>query len=210
MANVQLVHDSRPAAAMLHPLRRRILEQLREPDSASGLARRLAKPRQLLNYHLRSLERHGLIELVEERRKGNCVERIVQATARAFVISPEALGSLGADPADIKDRFSSSYLVAVAARAIRDIGILRPRAEQAGKRLGTFTLEGRIRLASAAHRKAFMEELTGEVARLTAKYHDETSETARGFQFVVAGYPALGPSENPGGRELETKEESPS
>ncbi|HET6372982.1 MAG TPA: helix-turn-helix domain-containing protein [Candidatus Polarisedimenticolia bacterium] len=191
MPNVQLVQTYRPAAALLHPLRRRILEQLREPDSASGLARRLALPRQRLNYHLRSLEKHGFLELVEERRKGNCVERLLRATARAFVISPEALGALGADPADVEDRFSSSYLVAVAARAIRDIGLLRPRAEKAGKRLGTFTLQGQIRLASAAQRKAFMEELTNEVARLTAKYHDELSESGRGFQFFIAGYPAV-------------------
>jgi DNA-binding transcriptional ArsR family regulator len=33
------------------------------------------------NYHLRALERHALVELVEERRKGNVTERMMRATA---------------------------------------------------------------------------------------------------------------------------------
>jgi DNA-binding transcriptional ArsR family regulator len=61
---------------LLDPERRRLLEALREePDSASGLARRLDDSRQRLNYHLRTLEEAGLVELREERRRGNCVER---------------------------------------------------------------------------------------------------------------------------------------
>ena len=63
------------AAALLDPVRQQLLAQLAEPDSAAGLARRLRLPRQRINYHLRALERAGLLELVEERRKGNCIER---------------------------------------------------------------------------------------------------------------------------------------
>jgi hypothetical protein len=50
----------------------------------------LALPRQQVGYHLRALEQAGLVELVEERRKGNCIERIVRAAACSYVISPEA------------------------------------------------------------------------------------------------------------------------
>jgi hypothetical protein len=45
-----------------------------------------------------ALERHGLVELVEERRKGNCTERVLQATAAAYVISPSALSAVAPDP----------------------------------------------------------------------------------------------------------------
>ena len=62
--------------------RLRLVRELVEPDSAAGLAKRLGLPRQRLNYHLRELEAAGLLELVEERRRGNCVERIVRAVAR--------------------------------------------------------------------------------------------------------------------------------
>lgn len=179
------------AAALLHPLRRRILEDLREPDSATGLSRRLGIPRQKLNYHLRELEKAALLELVEERRRGNCVERILRATARTYVIDPETLGRLAADPDEVHDRFSSTYLMALATRAIRELGRLRKRAARAGKRLATLSLQTEVRFATAGDRKAFFEELANEVARLAAKYHDEAAEGGRRFKFFLGGYPAM-------------------
>jgi DNA-binding transcriptional ArsR family regulator len=188
---INFVGEATSAAAMLNPLRMQILERLREPDSASGLSRLMNLPRQKINYHLRELEKHGLIEQVEERKKGNCVERIVRATARHYLISPEALGNLATDPSQIQDRFSSTYLVAVAARVIRDLAVLRTRADKAGKKLATFTLETNIRFASAADQHAFTEELTNAVAKLTAKYHDEKTAGGRQFKFIIGSYPAM-------------------
>jgi len=188
---LDLIQDARIAAAMLDPLRLRLLSELRDPDSASGLARRLRIPRQKINYHLRELEKRRLVELVEERRRGNCTERMLRATARAYVISPDVLGPLAADPEKIQDRFSSAYLVAVAARTIRDLGALRSKAEGAGKKLATLTLEAEVRFASAADRNAFAEELAAQVARLAAKYHNQGAPGGRSFKFVVAGYPAI-------------------
>jgi DNA-binding transcriptional ArsR family regulator len=186
-----VIHDPRRAATLLDPLRLRLLEQLAEPNSAAGLARRLRLPRQKLNYHLRELEKAGLVKLVEERRKGNCIERVVRATAIPYVIDPAALGKLGADPSRVRDRFSSAYLVAVAARSIRELAALRAGAEKAGKRLATLTLETEVRFASADARSAFAQELTNTLADLTAKYHDEESSGGRRFRFIVGGYPAL-------------------
>lgn len=190
-AALDVVQDARSAAAMLDPLRLRLLGELREPDSASGLARRLHIPRQRINYHLRELEKRRLLELVEERRRGNCTERVLRATARSYLISPDALGVLAADPEKIQDRFSSAYLVAVAARTIRDVGSMRVKAEKAGKKLATLTLEAEVRFASAAARNAFAEELAAQVARLASKYHQADVPGGRSFKFVVAGYPAM-------------------
>jgi DNA-binding transcriptional ArsR family regulator len=188
---VNFIGDAVSAAAMLDPLRLQILERLREPDSASGLSRLMNLSRQKINYHLRELEKHGLIEQVEERKKGNCVERIVRATARHYLISPDALGNLATDPEQIQDRFSSTYLVAVAARAIRDLAVLRTRAEKAGKKLATFTLETNVRFASAADQHAFTEELANAVAKLAAKYHDEKTAGGRQYKFIIGAYPAI-------------------
>src|SRR5262245_33864629 len=116
--SLNLVGSAAGAAAMLNPLRLQILEKLREPDSASGLSRQMKIPRQKINYHLRELEKHGFIEQVEERKKGNCVERIVRATARHYLISPAALGNLGADPGHMQARVSSTYLVTVPASTL--------------------------------------------------------------------------------------------
>jgi DNA-binding transcriptional ArsR family regulator len=189
--SLAMVKGMSQAAALLHPLRLRIIENLREPDSASGLARRLRIPRQKVNYHVRELEREGFLEQVGERRKGNCVERMVRASANAYLIDPALLGALGIDPSNVQDRFSSAYLVAVAAKAIRELSVLRSRAEKAGKRLATLTLQTEVRFASAADRNSFAEELAKALGYLSAKYNHEKAEGGRTFQFFVGGYPAL-------------------
>ena len=89
-AALQIVQSPEKAAILLQSGRLSLLEGLSEPDSSAGLARRLGIPRQKVNYHLRELEREGFVELFEERRKGNCIERVVRATAREFLIAPPA------------------------------------------------------------------------------------------------------------------------
>lgn len=138
---------------------------------------------------LRELEREGLVECVEERRKGNCVERLVRAKARSFVISPEALGALGSTPEAARDRFSAAYLVSAAAKTIRDVASLEARARREGKRLPTFT-ETDVRFASAAARAAFAEDLANAVAGLAAKYHDEHASGRRRFRLMATIHPA--------------------
>jgi DNA-binding transcriptional ArsR family regulator len=190
---LDVVASAGRASVLLDPLRRRLLAELREPDSAAGLARRLRLPRQKVNYHVRELEKQRLVELVGRRRRGNCTARILRATARSYVISPTALGCLGADPAAVRDRFSAAYLVAVAARAVQEVGELEARAERTGRRLATLTLETEVRFPSAEARAAFAEELARAVARLADKYHEGEAPGGRSFRFVVAGYPATHP-----------------
>ena len=177
------------AAALLDPVRQQLLYQLRTPDSASGLARRMRLPRQRLNYHLKVLEEAGLVELVEERRKGNCIERVVRASAQAFVISPDALGALAPTPELAADRLSSAYLIAAAGRTIRDVGALESRARKQGKRLATLTLEADVRFANADARAHFAEELAEAIARLAAKYHDDRAPGGRRFRLLAAVHP---------------------
>ena len=142
---VEVVRETEQAASLLsHPLRIKVLENLTEPNSASGLARRLGVPRQVLNYHLRALEGAGLVAFVEDARRG-MKERVVRATAQSYLISPEAMGAVEPDPKRLRDRFSWAYLVAAAAKVVRDLGILRGRADRAGKSLATFTLETEVR-----------------------------------------------------------------
>jgi DNA-binding transcriptional ArsR family regulator len=184
-AALQIVQSPDKAGVLLQPGRLRLLEQLAEPDSAAGLARRLGVPRQKLNYHLRELEREGFLELVEERRKGNCIERVMRAVAREFLIAPQSGDRVSAD------RFSAAYLASSAARMIRELASLWIRARRAGKRIATLTLETEIRFQSAASRAAFAEELTASIARLAAKYHNEGAEGGRRFRLIAASYPAL-------------------
>jgi DNA-binding transcriptional ArsR family regulator len=189
-AALQVIQSSASAEKLLKPERLRMLQLLAEPASATGLAKQLKLPRQTVNYHLRELEKGGFVELVAERPKGNCMERIVRSTARSYVISPLALGPMGAD-GEVRDQFSAAYLVSAASRAIRDVAILRQRADKAGKKIATLTVETEIRFADAKARRQFAEELTNAVAHLTMKYHNEQAEGGRSFRVLVGGYPAI-------------------
>jgi DNA-binding transcriptional ArsR family regulator len=187
--SMAVVRDTSRAAHLLDPMRVSLLERLAEPGSASTLARDLGLPRQRVNYHLRELEKAGFVELVEERRKGNCVERLVKATARSYLISPEILGALGKTPEEQLDRFSASYLLAAAGRMLRDLSGQVEGATAARKRVATLTLETDIRFARAEDRAAFAEELSTAIARLAAKYHDAKASGGRTFRLVVGSYP---------------------
>jgi DNA-binding transcriptional ArsR family regulator len=154
------------------------------------LAAAIGLPRQKVNYHLRELERHGLVELVEERRKGNVTERLMQAAAASYVISPSALAAVAPDPARSPDKLSARWLLALAAQLVRDVGDLITAASRAQKKLATFAMDGDIRFASAADRAAFTSELMQAVTSLVAKYHDETAQDGRQHHLVIAVHPS--------------------
>jgi len=186
-----VIDDPAAASASLDPVRRRLLAALAEPGSASSLAATIGLPRQKVNYHLRTLERHGLVELVELRRRGNMTERVMQASAASYVISPGALGTAAPDPTRAPDRLSARWLIAVAARTVREVGEMLAGAAKAGKRVATFTLDGEVRFASAADRAAFAEELAGAVTALVGKYHDDSAPGGRPHRVVVAVHPHI-------------------
>lgn len=178
-------------AALLPTLRREILNHLHtEPDSATGLSRKLGLARQKVNYHVRTLERAGFLELAAEQKRRGCTERHFRPTASAYLISPELLGDFGADTKDLRDRFSSAYLITLAAQLVRDVARLRRGADEAGKRLATFALRVDVRFRSPAERTAFAEELAGAVARLAARYQDN-SAASRPYRFVIGGHPVV-------------------
>jgi len=195
--DIAVIEDPAAAEVSLDPVRARLLAELAEPASATMLAARVRLPRQKVNYHLRALERHRLVELVEERRKGNCVERMLRATARSYVISPVALGSVQPDPGRTQDRLSAQWLLALAARLVRDVGGLLSRdgrgPDRAGERtrIATFALDAEVRFASARDRAEFTAKLANTFAGLVAEYHDETADRGRPHRVLIALHPSL-------------------
>jgi DNA-binding transcriptional ArsR family regulator len=191
MLDVAVIDDPAAAEVSLDPVRARLLAELAEPGSATTLAQRLGLPRQKVNYHLRALERHGLVELVEERRRRNFTERVMQATAASYVISPAALPTVAPDTHRSPDQLSARWLLAVAGRLVRDVGELIGGAAQARRRVATFAIDGEVRFASAADRAAFAAELAGAVATLVGRYHDENAPRGRSHRLVVAIHPSV-------------------
>jgi DNA-binding transcriptional ArsR family regulator len=186
MLDVEVIEDPAAAAVALDPIRAQLLAELGEPASAAGLAPRVGLSRQKINYHLNALEAHGLVELAEERKRGGITERLMRATAQSYVVSPAALGETGADPDRTADHLSARYLVALAGRVVREVAGLAQRADAAGKRLATMTIDTEIRFRSAEERAAFADDLTAAVLDLAARYHHDDG---RPHRLVVAAHP---------------------
>ncbi len=124
MRDVEVIEDPKAAAVALDPVRARLLAELAdEPRSAAAVAPRLGLSRQKVNYHLNTLEEHGLVELHEIRMRGGIAERVLRATAASYVVSPAAIADEGARPEHVRDRMSARYLVSLAGRVVREVAL---------------------------------------------------------------------------------------
>jgi DNA-binding transcriptional ArsR family regulator len=184
---VDVIEDPRAAAAALDPVRGRLLAELATaPASAAGVSARVGLTRQKVNYHLNTLEALGLVELDSVRMRGGITERILRASAATYVVSPAAIAEGGARPEQVGDRLSARYLITLAGRVVREMGVLSRKADAAGRRLPTFAIDTEIRFRSAADRAAFADELTAAVVGLVARYHHDGG---RPHRLVVAAHP---------------------
>jgi hypothetical protein len=112
------------------------------------------------------------------------------------VVSPDALGPVAADPDRTGDRLSASYLIALAARIVREVKALLGRAVETEKRLPTLSVDTVIRFRSAMERAAFSSDLASAVAGLATRYHDPSAPGGRSHRLVVVAHPLPHPSQN--------------
>jgi DNA-binding transcriptional ArsR family regulator len=189
MRSVEVIEDPAVATVALEPVRSRLLSELAEPASAATLANRIGIPRQKINYHLRALEAHGLVRMAEKRRWGGLTERLLVATAASYVVSPQALGPVATDPGRTTDRLSASYLIALAARIIREVSSLLRRSRESDKRLATLALDTEIRFRTASDRAAFTDELVQALTSIVSRYHDESAPGGRSHRLVLVSHP---------------------
>jgi DNA-binding transcriptional ArsR family regulator len=202
VAPVTLLDEPDRLRVGLSPIRRRLLERLRQPASATQLASELSMGRQRINYHLRALEKAKLVDLVEERQRRGCVERILIARAQAFIVDPAVMtaktgsgsgsgsGSatgLGVSRA-VQDKFSAEHLIDTAADVVRDVTRMRAQAEKQGARLLTFTMQTDISFAEPGDLERFTTAVAEFVAREAAKFH--TPGGGRRYRVVIGGHPS--------------------
>lgn len=185
MDEVQVLADPGAVEVALDPIRSSILEALAEPGSAATIASAVGLTRQKVNYHLRALEAHGLVEQVETRAWGGITERFVRRTARQVVVSPGVLQQGAVDPEQVADQLSAAYLIAVSGRAVSELGDITARAG-AETRVPTLTVDTVIGFASPDDRVEFASKLQAVVADLVSRYHHDDG---RPHRLTVASYP---------------------
>jgi DNA-binding transcriptional ArsR family regulator len=193
-SSLALVDGPDALRAALPPLRRRLLDRLREPASAVVVAGEFGLPRQKVNYHLRALETAGFLELVEERPRRGCTERVMRTSARAFIVDPQVIAPAPpASPAKARraaarqDRFAAETLVGAAAGVVRDVTRMQARAAAQGARLLTCAIETEVRLATPADFTKLSAVLATLVARAVADLG--VADGGRSYRVVVGAHP---------------------
>ena len=189
-ASVALLDRPGPLRAALSPIRRRLLDRLRVPASATELAAEMDLGRQRLNYHLRELEKAGLVHLVEERQRRGFVERVLAARADAFIVDPALMGAprTAKHLAAAQDRFSAEHLIDTAGSMVRDVARMKGRASAEGTRLLTFSIDTEISFATPGAFERFTTELSESLARHAAQFN---TPGGRRYRVVIAGHPGV-------------------
>ena len=113
------------------------------------------------------------------------------ATAASFVVSPAALGEAAKDPSRASDRLSARYLIALAARVVREVAELVRRANRQAKQLATLSIDTEVGFRAPAERAAFSSELTTP-SRNSSRYHDEPAPGGRAHRLVLVAHPLPG------------------
>ncbi len=184
MDDIRVLANAAAVEVALDPIRASILDALTEPGSAVTVAAAVGLTRQKVNYHLKALEAHGLVELTEERVWGGITERFVRRSGRYLVVAPDVLQRSAIDPNEVADRLSTAYLIAVNARTVSEVGAMASSA--AGTRLPTLTIDTVIGFMSPEDRAAFATDLQSAIAALAARYHHDDG---RPHRLTISSYP---------------------
>ena len=158
-AEIHCITERAHAAEVLQPLRLEILQLAREPASASEISQRLGLSRQRVNYHVRILARSGFLRRAGRRRRRNMIEQRYVASARAFLLSPELLGGVGADWRRVEDAAGAGYLLALNCQMGSDLVRVWRESGKTGKRASTLSLKSQFRFESSEQRERFERAL---------------------------------------------------
>lgn len=182
----QVIHRADQAEAILHPIRQRILEILREPGSATSLGETLGISRQQVNYHLKTLESVGLVTHRGQTKKRNCFEQFFQSTARAYTIHSTAYESISLLSNDLDLTTPLSKAAKIGERLVGDVADLQSRAEGPVPALALDTV---VQFANEQARSEFGREFRDVVNQLLAKYGSTEGPESENFRVVLAIHP---------------------
>jgi DNA-binding transcriptional ArsR family regulator len=186
--DVLLVDSVDQAAVLLKPLRVAMLREMEEPRTCPELAERFDETPQKIYYHVKTLERAGLVERTGERWVNGIAEGFYRATAQSFWLSPRLVRSLGGRWA-VEDQTSLRILAGHAEEMLEDVAHLAERST-AGEHIPSLSLAVDIALPHAERRGEFLEELRTTFERLARKYtSSKSSHAPETFRFTLACYP---------------------
>lgn len=187
MQAAMILDDPAAIAAATHPVRAAILDAMREPTTAAAVARVVEQSRQNVAYHVRELEKVGLVRHVGQRQNGNFVEQVYEAAASSFLVSPSSTwGDPDARAAAMADQLSLGELYRAGERLQRDTATLLDRAAFDGEAVPSASATTEIRFASEEDRAAFLRDLLDALRALSQQHG---SRAGAPYRLLVAAYP---------------------
>jgi len=170
-------------AVLFKPLRLELMQLLAEPRTCTQLGAALGLTPQNVYYHVKLLERAGLVDRVESRQVRGAMEGVYRATARSYWLSPELTSRLGGGRA-ARRSVSLNQLAELARQVENDAAELAAEADAAA-----LCINAAVELEDPRQRTQFMRDLRQAVQELAERYGARAG-TGRGeeFRLLVACY----------------------
>jgi DNA-binding transcriptional ArsR family regulator len=171
-----VIEDADTLKVLADPVRLRIHMELEHPRTVKELATRLDVPQTRLYYHVKLLERVGLITVVARRTVSGIEERTYQTAARSTLVSP----SLGAELA------RSGAVDAMFEMAAAKIGVAlqdstHPVGDPASSVIGLNMTEVRLRPDQ-------VEEFQTRLFSVVTEYMEQDDPAARKYEVLLAAW----------------------
>ncbi len=192
MQDVFYIEGLDQAVELLKPIRIELLKRMGVPRTCPELAEFFHESPQKIYYHVKALEKAGLVEKVEERRVRGVVEGYYQARARSYWLAPKLVGQIGGTRTT-QDQTSLRFLLTLAEEIHDDIGHLGHQSE-AGEAVPSLGLSAYIYLSEGEQRAEFLEDVQSVFQNLARKYgippdHLQGDTTGNNFRLILACYP---------------------
>jgi DNA-binding transcriptional ArsR family regulator len=168
------------AEALMKPKRVEVLRRFAEPRTCTQVGADLGESPQAVYYHVKRLQKAGLLELVEERRVRGIVEGVYQAAARSYWVAPELVGRLGAERSP-SDQLGLGFLLSLSESLQGDLA----RLASGPAVLPSFGVAGDVRLAPDQG-AAFVADLQRAFQDVLERYGGSAGHT---FRLALACYP---------------------
>lgn len=176
--------DPDRVVALLHPLRRQVLQLLTAPDSATGLGRTLDVPRQKVNYHLRALEELGMVRRVGQRQRRGLTEHLFVRTHVDVLVDPLVVEGGPTTPIDQRGLRAAAAAAVGILRSVRRVWALASRSEE---RVATVTLDAVVRLPSPRA----LQSLTDDLRRVLEQHDHPDSPGAMRLAVTTVVLPVV-------------------
>jgi DNA-binding transcriptional ArsR family regulator len=180
------------AMSLLKPLRIELLKLMAQPRTCSEMAAIFDQTPQNIYYHVKALEKAGLVEKVAEQRVRGTVEGHYQARARSYWLAPHLIGRVGS-ARSAQDQVSLRYLLSLAEELLDDVGRLAQRSA-VGQDVPSLSLSAQIHLPDGERRAEFLQEVQTLFQNLAEKYgtptdHPPPKTEDQSFRLRLACYP---------------------